>query len=77
MGLKHGKYIYVKRNDGYYVKVRVLNFRFQKKISQKLDVSDASKYIVLGTKLSAPPLKGIVISEEDLPEGVRKIIYTS
>lgn len=76
MGLKHAKYVYVRRSDGYYVKVRVLNIRFNKKISQQLDTSDVSKYIVLDVKSKKPPHKGVVISEEELPEGVKKLIYS-
>jgi hypothetical protein len=66
MGGKHGKYAYVLRNDGWYVKVRVLKGREQ---------SDASKYIVVGPKRREAPPSYPVIREDDLPEEVRKQLY--
>jgi hypothetical protein len=73
MGLKHGKYVYVKRPDGFYVKVRVLNIRFGKKTEQG-DISNPSRYIVTGYKTKTPPLTGVVVSEEALPEETKKIV---
>ncbi len=73
MGLKHGKYIYVKRNDGYYVKVRVLNIRFKGK-TEGADINNPSKYIATNYKTTKPPLTATIISEEVLPEDIRKII---
>lgn len=74
MGLKHGKYIYVKRKDGWYVKVRVLNIRFKKKgKSEKysFDINNPEKYIVLPVKSRKPPIKAQIVNEEDLPETIR------
>jgi hypothetical protein len=65
MALKHKKYVYVKRSDGVYVKVRVLKSREE----------GEDKYIVMGPKVSKPPATAIVISEENLPEAVRKKLY--
>jgi hypothetical protein len=65
MGLKHKKYIYVARNDGWYVKVRVLKSRTE----------EESKYIVVGPKVKAPPLTATVIKEDTLPENVRAQLY--
>jgi len=78
MGLKHGKYIYVKRGDGWYVKVRVLNIRFKKKGKSKyeFDINDPDKYIVLSVKTKKPPIKAYIVNEEDLPERVRERLST-
>lgn len=73
MGLKHRKYVYVKRTDGWYVKVRVLNIRFGKKVEQG-DISNPSRYIVTGYKTKHPPLTGAIISQDALPEETKKII---
>lgn len=75
MGLKHRKYVYVQRSDGYYVKVRVLNIRFGRKVEGG-DVQDPTRYIVLGFKTKKPPRTAIVISEEALPQAVRSLLYT-
>ncbi|MEM0469617.1 MAG: DUF5622 domain-containing protein [Desulfurococcaceae archaeon] len=75
MGLKHKKYIYVKRSDGWYVKVRVLNIRFGSKIEQA-DVGDPSRYVVIGLKTRNPPQKAITVGEEALPEELRNQLYT-
>lgn len=74
MGLKHGKYVYVDRLDGSYVKVRVLNIRFHKKTEEKIDVTNPTRYIVTGTVVSKPPAKAVVISIEALPEEVRNLV---
>ncbi|MET1159984.1 MAG: DUF5622 domain-containing protein [Thermoprotei archaeon] len=77
MGLKHGKYVYVKRSDGWYVKVRVLNIRFKKtgKPGYEFDINDPTKYIVLPVKTREPPIKARIVNAEDLPEEVRKLVY--
>ncbi len=75
MGLKHGKYIYVERKDGWFVKVRVLNIRFKKTgKSEKysFDINDPTRYIVLSVKTRNPPHKAIIVREDDLPEQIRK-----
>ncbi|NPA96361.1 MAG: cren protein [Crenarchaeota archaeon] len=66
MALKHRKYVYVERSDGWYVKVRVLKGRAE---------SDPSRYIVVGPKVREPPLTAEVIREASLPEEVRKKLY--
>ncbi len=76
MGLKHGKYVYVDRLDGTYVKVRVLNIRFHKKTEEKIDVTNPTRYIVTGTVTSKPPKNAVVISIEALPEEVRSLVKT-
>jgi len=66
MGLKHGKYVYVKRSDGWYVKVRVL----------KGAPSDRpEKYLVVGPRVRVPPLNARVLLEAELPEEARKRLY--
>ncbi len=67
MGGKHGKYVYVKRRDGWYVKVRVFKSR---------EESDPDRYIVVGPKVREPPLTFAVIDESDLPEEVRARLYS-
>ncbi|MEM1628640.1 MAG: DUF5622 domain-containing protein [Desulfurococcaceae archaeon] len=74
MGLKHGKYIYVKRKDGWYVKIRVLNIRFAKK-KQEIDISNPTRYIITGVKTKKPPLTATIISEEALPLPVQNALY--
>jgi uncharacterized protein YbjT (DUF2867 family) len=66
MGLKHKKYIYVKRADGAFVKIRVLKSRQE----------DGGKYIVVGPKVIRPPNTATIINEESLPESVRKELYS-
>lgn len=63
MGGKHGKYVYVKRSDGWYVKVRVLKSRAE---------DDPERYIVVGPKVKEPPFTYEVLDEEELPEEVRE-----
>jgi len=75
VGLKHKKYVYVQRNDGWFVKVRVLNIRFGTKIEQG-DINDPSRYVVVGPKVRKPPLTATIISEEALPEATRKVLYS-
>jgi len=73
--LKHGKYIYVQRSDGWYVKVRVLGIRFKRgKSREGVDINDPSRYIVLPVKVKTPPFTAVVVREEDLPEPVRKAV---
>ncbi|MEM4717707.1 MAG: DUF5622 domain-containing protein [Desulfurococcaceae archaeon] len=76
MGLKHRKYIYVKRSDGVYVKVRVLNLRFGTKIEQ-VNITDPSRYIVLNYKTTKPPRTAIIINEDILPAEVKSILYST
>ncbi|MET1101776.1 MAG: DUF5622 domain-containing protein [Pyrodictiaceae archaeon] len=59
MGGKHGKYAYVLREDGWYVKVRLLKSR-----------SDDSpdKYVIVGFKTRKAPETYPIIRLEDLPE---------
>jgi hypothetical protein len=75
VGLKHGKYIYVERGDGYYVKVRVLGVRF-KRGSVEGDISDPSRYIIMGFKTKKPPESAIIVSEESLPQAIREKLYS-
>lgn len=75
MGLKHKKYVYVKRSDGVYIKLRVLNLRFGGKAEQ-VNLSDSSRYIVLNYKTTKPPRTGIVINEDILPDDVKKALYS-
>lgn len=63
MGGKHGKYVYVKRSDGWYVKVRVFKSRAE---------DDPERYIVVGPKVKEPPFTYEVLDEEELPEEVRE-----
>ncbi len=74
--LKHGKYIYVERKDGWYVRVRVLNIRLKKKDKEKIsyDITDPTRYVVVGPKTKVLPLKAQVLKEDDLPEEVRVYI---
>jgi len=67
MGGKHGKYVYVRRSDGWYVKVRVFKNR---------DDSDPEKYLVVGPKVKEAPFTFEVLSEEDLPEEARAKLYS-
>lgn len=66
MALKHKKYVYVKRRDGWYVKVRV--------IKSKPDDSP-EKYIVVGPKVREPPPTAKILNEELLPEESRRKLY--
>ncbi len=66
MGLKHKKYVYVRRRDGWYVKVRVL---------KGLPDDRPEKYIVVGPKVREPPVTAVVLREEQLPEAARKALY--
>ncbi|MEB2836564.1 MAG: DUF5622 domain-containing protein [Desulfurococcales archaeon] len=66
MGGKHGKYVYVRRSDGWYVKVRVLKSR---------DEKDPSRYIVVGPKVREAPLTYEVVDEDQLPEEARMALY--
>ena len=66
MGGKHGKYAYVDRGDGWYVKVRVLKSR---------DENDPSRYIVVGFKTRKPPRTYPLLDLEQLPEEVKEKLY--
>jgi len=66
VGGKHGKYVYVRRRDGWYVKVRVLKSR---------EESDPERYIVVGPKVKVAPITYDVIDEEDLPDEARRALY--
>ncbi len=66
MGGKHGKYIYIKRNDGWYVKARVFKNRAEE---------DPSRYLVIGPKTKEAPFTYEVISEDDIPEEIRPKLY--
>ncbi len=66
MGGKHGKYAYVQRRDGLYVKVRV----FKNKPDDSPD-----KYLVVGPKRRDAPPSYPLLREEDLPEEARRGLY--
>lgn len=66
MGGKHGKYAYVRRKDGWYVKVRVLKSRSE---------GDPERYLVVGPKVREPPATYTTIHENELPEPVRERLY--
>ncbi|MCE4603156.1 MAG: DUF5622 domain-containing protein [Desulfurococcales archaeon] len=66
MGGKHGKYVYVRRRDGWYVKVRVFKSRGD---------DDPDKYLVVGPKVREPPFTFKVLDEVDLPDQVRPQLY--
>jgi len=66
MGGKHKKYVYVKRADGWFVKVRVFK--------NKPD-DDPEKYLPVGPKVREPPFTFLVIEEEKLPEPARAKLY--
>lgn len=66
MGGKHGKYVYVRRRDGLFVKVRVLKSR---------DEKDPSRYIVVGPVTKKAPDTYEVLDERDLPEEARSQLY--
>lgn len=63
MSGKHGKYVYVRRSDGWYVKVRVFKNRAE---------DDPERYIIVGPKVKEPPFTYEVLDEEELPEEVRE-----
>ena len=66
MGGKHGKYAYVERRDGWYVKVRV----FKNKPEGSPD-----RYLVVGPKARQAPPTYPVLREDELPEDVRPRLY--
>lgn len=65
MGGKHGKYAYVLREDGWYVKVRVLKSR---------DEKDPSRYIIVSVKTKKPPLTFPILKIDELPAEVQEQI---
>ncbi len=77
MGGKHGKYIYILRKDGWYVKVRVLNIRLKKKGKKEetFDINDPTRYIVVGPKTREAPISYYILKEDDVPDEVRKKLY--
>lgn len=76
MGLKHGKYVYVERKDGWFIKVRLLGVRFKKESRQGVDINDPNRYVILPVKTKNPPYRAIIVREEDLPQSVREKIYS-
>jgi hypothetical protein len=66
MGGKHGKYVYIKRADGWYVKARVFKNRSE---------DDPERYLIVGPKVKEAPFTYEIVSEEDLPEEVRIKVY--
>ncbi|MEM0380677.1 MAG: DUF5622 domain-containing protein [Desulfurococcaceae archaeon] len=76
MVLKHGKYIYVERKDGWFVKIRVLGVRFKKESRQGVDINDPNRYIVIPFKTKKPPLNATIVREEDIPQIVRERVYS-
>ncbi len=76
MALKHGKYIYIQRNDGWFVKARVLNIRLKKKGKEKIsyDITDPTRYIIIGPKTKRVPFNAQILKEDDIPEEVRREI---
>ncbi|MCE4625145.1 MAG: DUF5622 domain-containing protein [Desulfurococcales archaeon] len=73
MGGKHGKYVYVKLPDGWYIKVRV----FKGRLGEKEDYSNLEPEAVIpvGPKVKEPPFTFKVVDIEEFPEEVRKKIY--
>ncbi len=59
MGVKHGKYAYLKVSEDLYAKIRVF---------KKRDPSSPSAYLFTGVFVKKPPRKAKVFSESDLPE---------
>jgi hypothetical protein len=66
MGGKHGKYAYVRRKDGWFVKVRVFKSRGE---------GDPDRYLPLSFKTREPPRTYRIIDEEDLPEEAARRLY--
>lgn len=61
MGLKKGKYAYVKVGERAYIKVRVLKSRAEE---------NPDRYVVIGPIVKEPPWSARVIDLESLPEEV-------
>jgi len=61
VGLKKGKYVYVRINDKTYVKVRVLKSKSEE---------NPERYIVVGPIVKEPPWTARVIDLETLPDEV-------
>ena len=61
MGLKKGKYVYVKIGNNAYVKVRVLKSKSEE---------NPERYIVVGPIVKEPPWTAKVIDLETLPDDV-------
>jgi hypothetical protein len=66
MGGKHGKYAYVLRSDGWYVKVRVIKSRAE---------DDPERYVILGPKVRKAPITMPIIREEEPPDEVIPKLY--
>jgi hypothetical protein len=64
---KHGKYVYVRRKDGWYVKVRVFKNRAE---------DDAERYLVVGPKRREAPPTFSILEEDEIPEEVRPQLYS-
>ena len=67
MGGKHGKYVYVERRDGWFVKIRVFKNRGE---------GDPDAYLIVGPKTRNPPLTYGLLHEDELPEEVREKLYS-
>ncbi|MCS7112297.1 MAG: DUF5622 domain-containing protein [Ignisphaera sp.] len=65
MALKHGKYVYIERKDGYYIKARVF----------KSKGDEAAKYIIVGPKLSKPPASATIVKEDQLTGNIKEKLY--
>ncbi len=59
MGLKKGKYVYIKINSETYVKVRVLRSKSEE---------NPERYVVVGPIVKEPPWTAKIIELESLPE---------
>jgi len=66
MSGKHGKYAYVEREDGWYVKVRVFKNKAE---------DDPERYLPVGPKVRSPPFTFQILKEKDLPEETREKLY--
>ena len=66
MGGKHGKYVYVDRGDGWFVKLRVLKSR---------EEDDPARYIVVGFKTRKPPRTYPLLKIDELPEEVQRKLF--
>lgn len=65
VALKHGKYVYIERSDGYYIRARVLKSRDD----------ESSKYIIIGPKLRKPPANATILKESQLPNNTKEKLY--
>ncbi len=65
MGLKHGKYAYVRISEGRYVKVRLLKNRAE-------DLPE--RYLVVGPVVKKPPINATILDISELPTNVAERI---